>query len=325
MFVIVARTAIKHRRKKAEANGTSTISLILRLIGVTFLLGLTWVFGGLTVVSETSLAFQILFAIFNSSQGFFLFLFFCVLNKDARVSWRRILCRGRYNVRQTFQSHTPSHIKGRYPLISSSGTGSTSQHVTLRKFNSDLQFTTSEQVVKQISSVSEISAFGEVYGNPLTESSVGDRSGDNEITSEGTDQNDVCNADVVPSSHTGAVSERKEPFEMVRNDAYTAVTTTERNMAYSTNSDSIPAAWNMAYAVTELQGGNALNREDSFDSSHDAYTAINPSARNMAYVETELEGGTADLNTNDGSHAVYEELHKTVHNQSMEHVYDYAY
>jgi len=41
----------------------------------------------------------------------------------------------------------------------------------------------------------------------------------------------------------------------------------------------------------------------------------------MAYVETELEGGTADLNTNDGSHAVYEELHKTVHNRSMEHAY----
>ena len=307
MFVIVARTAIKHRRKKAEANGTSTISLILRLIGVTFLLGLTWVFGGLTVVSETSLAFQILFAIFNSSQGFFLFLFFCVLNNDARVSWRRILCRGRYNVRQTFQSHTSSHIKGRYPLISSSGTGSTSQHVTLRKFNSDLQFTTSEQVVKQISGVSEISAFGEVYGNPLTESSVGDRSGDNEITSEGTDQNDVCNADVVSSSHTEAVSKSKEPFEIIRNDAYTAVITTERNMAYLTNNDSIPAARSMAYVVTELQGGNALNREDSFDSSHDAYTAINPSAQNMAYVETELEGGTTDLNTedtNDGSHAV---------------------
>ncbi len=96
VFVIVAKTAIKHRRKESAKGTTTIIGFILRLIGVTFLLGLTWVFGGLTVVSETSLAFQILFAIFNSSQGFFLFVFFCVLNKDARQSWKRILFRDRY-------------------------------------------------------------------------------------------------------------------------------------------------------------------------------------------------------------------------------------
>ena len=39
---------------------------------------------------------------------------------------------------------------------------------------------------------------------------------------------------------------------------------------------------------------------------NEAYTGITPAARNMAYVETNLEGGNA---TNDGNHAVYEELH----------------
>ena len=62
IFVIVAKTAIKHRRKKSAKGETTVIGLISRLICVTFLFGLTWVFGALTIVSEASLAFQILFA-----------------------------------------------------------------------------------------------------------------------------------------------------------------------------------------------------------------------------------------------------------------------
>ena len=180
VFVIVARTAIQHRRK-TSAKGTSVVGLILRLIGVTFLLGMTWVFGALTVVSQTSLAFQILFAIFNSSQGFFLFLFFCVLNKDARESWKRILLH--FHHKQSFQSHPLSHTKGRYPP---SATRSTLHNATHK--NSDLRFSTSEQLANQISTRSEIGAFGEVYENPVTDISAREGSGVNEITSEGSDQ-----------------------------------------------------------------------------------------------------------------------------------------
>ena len=35
-----------------------------------------------------------------------------------------------------------------------------------------------------------------------------------------------------------------------------------------TNIDIIPAARNMAYVATELEGGNSLNREDMNDGSH---------------------------------------------------------
>ena len=88
IFVMVAYVAIRHRKRDSTKG---SFLLILRLIGVTCLFGLTWVFGALTIRSETSLAFQILFASFNSFQGFFLFLFFCVLNNDARKSWKRLL------------------------------------------------------------------------------------------------------------------------------------------------------------------------------------------------------------------------------------------
>ena len=49
--------------------------------------GLTWVFGGLTVQGSRDSPFEFLFVIFNSLQGFFIFLFFVVLAKETRELW----------------------------------------------------------------------------------------------------------------------------------------------------------------------------------------------------------------------------------------------
>ena len=70
---------------------------MISVSGVMFLFGLTWLFAILTF-SVTGLreAFQILFVIFNSFQGFFIFLFFCVLNKEALESWREFLSCEKY-------------------------------------------------------------------------------------------------------------------------------------------------------------------------------------------------------------------------------------
>ena len=53
-----------------------------------FLLGITWVFG-LLAVGEATLLFQWLFCIFNSLQGFFIFLFYTVRNQDVRNALSR--------------------------------------------------------------------------------------------------------------------------------------------------------------------------------------------------------------------------------------------
>ena len=68
----------------------------------------------------------------------------------------------------------------------------------------------------------------------------------------------------------GTVLDAKEPFAMIRNDAYTAVIATERNKAYVTNADVIPAAWNEAYGAvaTELESGDSLNRENMNDANY---------------------------------------------------------
>lgn len=96
MFVIVFNVILKQnyklmqRTKKSRVNHGIVFRLLIGVVGVMFLFGLTWIFGALTV-SETSGAFQIIFLIFNAFQGFFIFLFLCVFNKDAREGWKNIM------------------------------------------------------------------------------------------------------------------------------------------------------------------------------------------------------------------------------------------
>ena len=53
-------------------------------------LGLTWLFAVLAV-GELTDTFQWLFCIFNSFQGFFIFIFYTARNNDAKTGWKRIL------------------------------------------------------------------------------------------------------------------------------------------------------------------------------------------------------------------------------------------
>ncbi|XP_072022727.1 uncharacterized protein [Amphiura filiformis] len=50
------------------------------IVSITVLLGLTWVFGAFSVGNEARFFFLYLFTIFNSSQGFFIFIFYCLLS-----------------------------------------------------------------------------------------------------------------------------------------------------------------------------------------------------------------------------------------------------
>ena len=123
IFVMVMKVLIKHSRKKFgnkkdKKKIENTKRLLISTFGIMVLFGLTWAFGALTI-SDASLAFQFLFAIFNSLQGFFIFLFFCVLGKEARELWLQFLCRGRKIPWITSASTSQPH-KGRAPDVSSS-------------------------------------------------------------------------------------------------------------------------------------------------------------------------------------------------------------
>lgn len=54
------------------------------------LMGTTWVVG-LFAVDVLTVPMQVIFCVLNSLQGFFIFIFYCVRNNDARKQWRKAL------------------------------------------------------------------------------------------------------------------------------------------------------------------------------------------------------------------------------------------
>ena len=79
-------------KNKVPMSSKDACKLLALLAGFMFLLGLSWIILMFTIIgADTSIygafAVQWLFVFFNSLQGFFLFLFFVVLNRDARKLW----------------------------------------------------------------------------------------------------------------------------------------------------------------------------------------------------------------------------------------------
>ena len=143
VFSIIVGVLIRHKRRSKLAFKSSSklkergsnIRLMISIIGIMFIFGLTWLFGALTV-DKASLSFQVLFVIFNSLQGFFIFLFFCVLGRDGRELWLEFLFCGRY---KSTHLHPSSVSTGSYEkkannlLLSSNTTSSTSAAQVVEK------------------------------------------------------------------------------------------------------------------------------------------------------------------------------------------------
>ena len=87
IFIIVIVVLLRHFRKRSKEHNkkVGNLKLMANITGIAFLFGLTWLFGALTVVNFDQ-AFQILFTLANSFQGFLIFIFFCVLNSDVRLA-----------------------------------------------------------------------------------------------------------------------------------------------------------------------------------------------------------------------------------------------
>lgn len=141
VYIFVMMIIFKHLRgKMARKNESLNIRMVIRLMisiaGIIFLFGFSWLFGALTItIQELRLTFQVLFAIFSSLQGFFIFLFFCVFSKEARELWKETLSCGRYkskflNPNLRNNSTAVKFCKGR----NTSSTGTTSgNYVTKSK------------------------------------------------------------------------------------------------------------------------------------------------------------------------------------------------
>ena len=104
VFILVSRVLIKHNKRnidrakeerKTKKVVTATVKTLISIISIMIMFGLSWLFGALSV-SGAALVFQWLFVIFNTSQGFLLFIFFCIIGQDAREEWKKLLTCYRY-------------------------------------------------------------------------------------------------------------------------------------------------------------------------------------------------------------------------------------
>ncbi|XP_070189273.1 adhesion G protein-coupled receptor L3-like isoform X2 [Littorina saxatilis] len=126
-FIMVIRQIIGMKDRKLNKSDSFTVSQQLRgALGVAILLGLTWVFGFMAV-SQAAVVFYYLFAIFNSLQGLWIFIFYCVMKKEARNSWLRALpCCPTFDDKSgVITSSRDNHEQTQNRIAGYSGTGAT--------------------------------------------------------------------------------------------------------------------------------------------------------------------------------------------------------
>ncbi|XP_033111939.1 adhesion G-protein coupled receptor G2-like [Anneissia japonica] len=90
MFIFVMHSLCQRgkftnrQRKKNEG-----IRMLQNGISINLVMGLTWVFGFFAIRDATQVV-NILFCVFNTLQGFLIFMMYCVRNKEVRNYWKQI-------------------------------------------------------------------------------------------------------------------------------------------------------------------------------------------------------------------------------------------
>ncbi|KAM3601394.1 uncharacterized protein V6R79_012208 [Siganus canaliculatus] len=95
MFIVVLVQLCRMKRQNPHNSHHRTKLQDARSVaGITILLGLTWGFA-FFAWGPVNLPFMYLFAIFNSLQGFFIFVLHCAVKENVRRQWRTYLCCGK--------------------------------------------------------------------------------------------------------------------------------------------------------------------------------------------------------------------------------------
>ncbi|XP_060904380.1 adhesion G-protein coupled receptor G4 isoform X2 [Labrus mixtus] len=95
VFIKVLVQIRQMRFNKSSANSRTSLQDLRAVASLTVLLGLTWSMGFFSF-GPGRVAMLYLFCIFNTSQGFFIFLFHCLMKENVRKQWRIHLCCGRF-------------------------------------------------------------------------------------------------------------------------------------------------------------------------------------------------------------------------------------
>uniref|UniRef100_A0A3B4YRH1 Adhesion G protein-coupled receptor G2a n=1 Tax=Seriola lalandi dorsalis TaxID=1841481 RepID=A0A3B4YRH1_SERLL len=94
IVVMVQLARIKRQNPQNQSPNRGLMTDLRSIAGLSILLGLTWGFA-LFAWGPLYLPFVYLFSIFNSLQGFLVFVFHCAVKENVRRQWRTYLCCGR--------------------------------------------------------------------------------------------------------------------------------------------------------------------------------------------------------------------------------------
>ena len=127
IFIWVIIVLIRHKcrrvsRKQEKLSAKTVMRMMFSITGVMSLFGLTWLFAILLfTVPQLRDISQLLFTIFNSLQGFFIFVF--ILNTEAVAFWRKYLSCGTRSLKSSTsgsrQKRTATHNSTTKSYISS--------------------------------------------------------------------------------------------------------------------------------------------------------------------------------------------------------------
>ncbi|XP_041067395.1 adhesion G-protein coupled receptor G2-like isoform X7 [Carcharodon carcharias] len=130
MFIVVLIQLCQLKSKKLHRNAQRSVLRDLRSVaGLTFLLGITWGFA-FFAWGPVNLAFIYLFAIFNTLQGTFIFIFHCAAKENVQKQWRRYLCCGKLRLAENsdWSRTATNNTKKLQPLVQAISLSSTSNN-----------------------------------------------------------------------------------------------------------------------------------------------------------------------------------------------------
>ncbi|XP_069799221.1 adhesion G-protein coupled receptor G4 isoform X2 [Dendropsophus ebraccatus] len=128
---------------------------IKNTLSLAFLLGLTWGFA-FFAWGPVRIAFLYLFAVFNTLQGFFIFVFHCLIKENVRRHWKMYLCCGRCRLDNYSDWSRLSNADAKY---------SGRIHLPSDSYQSTRSNNTASTNTSSLSSLSRDAYYGNSYGN----------------------------------------------------------------------------------------------------------------------------------------------------------------